>query len=98
MRLNHLAAAIVMVLVVALLASVAAAVPDGVTIIPISNTTNTPGAGGLINTSGGSITTINLNGTTQNVRWKAFVGNVSGKLALEDSSGNAVYDWSLTAI
>jgi hypothetical protein len=74
------------------------ATPDGVTIIPIRNETGSPTAAGLLNTSGGSITTVNLNGTTQNVRWKAFVGNVSGKLTLDDSLGATIYDWTLSTI
>lgn len=78
--------------------TIAAALPDGVTIVPIRNETATPATAGLLNTSGGSITTVNLNGTTQNVRWKAFVGNATGKLTLEDSAGAVIYDWSLSSI
>lgn len=73
------------------------ATPDGVTIIPIRNSTATPTAAGMVNTSGGTISTVNLNGTTQDVRWKAFIGNISGSFVLEDSSGSTIYSWGATS-
>ncbi len=98
MKHNQLLGIIVVLVTVAMLCSIATATPNGVTIVAISNSTGAPGAGGFVNTTGGSITVINLNGTTQNVRWKAFVGNVSGVLSLDDALGNSIYDWTLTAI
>ncbi len=50
------------------------------------------------NTTGGTITVVNINATTQNPHWKAYVGNISGKLALQDASSNAVYDWNVTSM
>lgn len=81
-----------------MLSAFTTAAPSGVTIIPLKNETATPSAASFINTSGGSITTINLNGTTQNLRWKAFVGNVSGSLTLDDASNNTVYSWNLVTV
>ncbi len=52
----------------------------------------------FINTSGGSFTTLNFNATTQNTRWKAYVGNVTGKLVLDDANNRTIYDWEPTAI
>src|SRR3989344_3241022 len=72
--------------------------PNGVTIIPISNSTGGSTSAGIVNISGGSIATVNLNGSSQNLRWKAFVGNATGLLTLDDASGNAIYDWSITTI
>jgi hypothetical protein len=90
-----------------LLLTVSAA-PDGVTITIFGNTTKSAAAGGNANftgnsttqpaTSGGFIFTMNISGDTQNVRWKAFVGNVSGKLTLDDSLGATIYDWTLSII
>lgn len=54
-------------------------------------------AGYAMTTAGGTITTVNINATTQNPHWKAYVGNISGKLALQDGSSNAVYDWNITS-
>lgn len=85
------------VLVIVLLSEVTSATPAGVTIIPIRNETSTPRAASFVNTTGGTIATVNLNGTTQNVRWKAFVGNVSGALTLDDAYGSTVYDWTVSA-
>jgi hypothetical protein len=72
--------------------------PSGPTITFISNETKNPAAATLINTSGGSITTVILNATTQNPRWKAYVGNVTGTLTLDDANDNTLFDWTLTAV
>ena len=98
MRRTTLAVIVALTAVIYLLLPLVIAVPDGVTIIPIRNETKTPGSGGIINTTGGSITTVNINGTTQNVRWKAFIGNVSGRLTLDDASGATIFDWSANSI
>ncbi|MBI4438377.1 hypothetical protein HY640_00425 [Candidatus Woesearchaeota archaeon] len=78
-------------------ASLAVAVPSGPVITPVGNETAVPASSSLLNTTGGSITTMMINSTTQNLRWKAFVGNVSGSLTLDDASGNTVFDWSVSA-
>ena len=79
------------------------AVPVGPTVTLISNTTkgidaaaeaNHSGSG---NTAGGYIFTTNLNSEQQNPRWKAYVGNVTGTLVLDDADGFSIYDWSITA-
>jgi hypothetical protein len=72
--------------------------PSGVTIIPIRNETASANQAGMINISGGTITTINLNASTQDVRWKAFIGNVSGRMSLDDAAGATIYSWTLTSI
>ncbi len=51
-----------------------------------------------ITTPGGSFTTMVLNGSFQTPRWKAYVGNVSGKLTLDDASGSTIYDWNLASV
>ena len=63
----------------------ASSTPDGVTITIGGNTTKSASAGGIANYSGndttrpemagGFIFFMNITGETQNVRWKAFVGN-----------------------
>ncbi|MFH1316011.1 MAG: hypothetical protein ABII01_00675 [Candidatus Woesearchaeota archaeon] len=72
------------------------AVPSGPNIDLIRNQTLSPSSAHMINTSGGSITTMVLNSTTQNIRWKAFVGNITGKLTLDDGDGYSVFDWSIS--
>lgn len=76
------------------------AVPDGVSVTNIANLTSAASTGTNYTqaTSGGYIYITNLTADQQNSRWKAFVGNVSGKLTLDDASGFAIYDWELTSI
>lgn len=45
-----------------------------------------------------TITTIALNAVQQDQRWKAYIGNVSGTLTLDDASNKTIYDWSTAAI
>ena len=78
---------------------VSAADPEGPTSVSVvSNETKGVVSTKMINISGGRIATLNLNATIQNVRWKAFVGNVTGKFTLDDSSGSTIYDWTLSSI
>jgi hypothetical protein len=46
----------------------------------------------------GTITTLIINGLQQDQYWKAYVGNVTGRLSLDDASGNTIYDWSLSSV
>lgn len=88
---------LIMILLV-LLSPLVASLPSGPTINVIFNETKSPSAASMINTSGGTITTVFLNATTQNPRWKAYVGNVTGTMTLDDANDNTVFDWSLTRI
>ena len=84
--------------IIAATATLVLATPEGPTINSVSNTTRTPATAALLNTSGGTITTIRINATTQNSRWKAFVGNVSGTLTLDDASASSIYQWSVISV
>jgi hypothetical protein len=72
--------------------------PTGIDIV--SNTTEQPDAtpATSLTTAGGTFTTLILNGTFQNPRWKAYVGNISGMLTLDNAAGHSIYDWNLTTI
>jgi hypothetical protein len=74
------------------------ALPTGITIV--SNTTEQPNAtpASSLTTAGGTFTTLILNGSFQNPRWKAYVGNISGILTLDNAAGSSIYDWNLTTI
>jgi hypothetical protein len=61
-----------------------------------SSETKTPAAAEFLNTSGGSFTTIILSSETQNLKWKAYAGNVTGVLTLDDSGDYSIYRWDLT--
>lgn len=72
--------------------------PSGANITNISTETKTPAPAEYINTSGGTFTTLILYSETQNLRWKAYAGNVTGVLTLDDSGDYSIYQWSLTDI
>jgi hypothetical protein len=95
MRITKYAERVLILIVMVTIVRLVLAVPAGPAIVSLTNETATPASAAVINTSGGSIATMTLNATTQNMRWKAYVGNVTGKLALEDASGSIVYDWDL---
>lgn len=66
-------------------------------IVIISNETKevSNSSGTMLNTSGSYITTINISTISQNLRWKAFVGWVTGKYALDNVNGSTIYDWTM---
>ena len=73
-----------------------AAVPEGPSITYYSNTSRIVENATLREGDDkGTITTISLDSLQQNQRWKAYVGNVSGMLTLQDADGYAIYDWTL---
>jgi len=88
----------IMLIIFMSLSYYAYAVPVGPTITEIKNETGSIRGSTLINTTGGSITTIELDVTAQNLKWKAFVGNVTGSLVLSDASNYSIYDWSLSTV
>jgi hypothetical protein len=64
----------------------------------VSTEAPNPQTGGILNSSGGTISVVNITATTQNPRWKGFVGNISGTFALQDSSGSSLYSWEITSV
>jgi hypothetical protein len=74
------------------------ALPQGVSII-YNSTENAPTRPADSQTAaGGSFTTLTLNVTSQTSKWKAYVGNVTGKLTLDNSNNKTIYDWALTLV
>ena len=77
---------------------IASATPQGPTgVVNLANSTKGNTSAFVVNISGGYISTFIINATTQNVRWKAHVGNVTGKLTLDDATGATIYDWTLAS-
>ena len=75
---------------------VEAATPEGPSITYINNTSKTVTPATLrAGDQKGTITTLNLNAQQQNDHWKAYIGNVTGKLVLQDAQGYNIYDWTL---
>lgn len=44
---------------------------------------------------GGTISTLVLDALQQTNRWKAYIGNITGSLTLDDSTGNTIFSWAL---
>ena len=74
------------------------ALPQGPNITYNYTETITPRPALEITTPGGSFTTLVLNATQQSYKWKAYVGNVTGKLTLANAQGHVIYDWTLAII
>lgn len=89
---------IVLALVIFLANFAIAATPTNPTIISNTSSTAVPKPSLYLNTTGGSFTTLVFNATSQNYKWKAYVGNVTGKLTLDDALNYTIYDWRFTTI
>lgn len=72
--------------------------PTNPSILSNRTETITPKPLAYLNTSGGSFTTLVLNASQQNYKWKAYVGNVTGKLSLQDQTNYSIYDWKMSTI
>jgi hypothetical protein len=87
---------LVFILFIALSSSSSA--PAGAEIMVNGTYNYTPPAAAQIITAGGSFATLTINITAQTPRWKAYVGNVSGLLTLDDSTNKSIYDWTPSVI
>ncbi|MFC1648280.1 hypothetical protein ACFL1B_02365 [Nanoarchaeota archaeon] len=72
-------------------------VPEGATVSSASVDTGPSGNPENRSDSGGTITTMVLDNTQQNFGWKAYVGNVTGTLTLDDSASQTIYQWPLSS-
>ena len=72
--------------------------PIGFTITSTSTENASPQSAATMTTAGGTFTTLLLNATMQTPRWKAYVGNVSGRFSLRDALNFTLYDWNITTI
>lgn len=72
--------------------------PSGAEITFNETDTIAPLPASNLTTAGGSFTTMVLSGTFQTPRWKAYVGNITGRLALRDSVSRTIYDWDLVSV
>ena len=72
--------------------------PTGAEITFNQTETIAPVPASELTTEGGSFTTMVLSGVFQTPRWKAYVGNVTGRLALRDTDSRTIYDWDLVSV
>jgi len=96
MRYKNTVLITVLMLVVVLISLNVYSQPSGADIIFNESETKQPAAAEYLNTSGGSFTTLILSSETQNLKWKAYAGNVTGVLTLDDSGDYSIYQWSIT--
>ncbi|MGV8150817.1 MAG: hypothetical protein ACP5NV_03765 [Candidatus Woesearchaeota archaeon] len=74
------------------------AAPAGPVITYVSNSTAAVSSGNRSQDSKGTITILTMSLNQQDYKWKAYVGNITGGLALDDANARTIYDWSLTSI
>jgi len=67
---------------------------EGANVQYISNTTKNASSGDSRNDSKGTITTVLITTVQQNIKWKSYVGNVSGTLVLRDADDFSIYEWA----
>lgn len=98
MKFSDRIATLAMIVMLAglMLIGLTAGAPTGATVQNISHVTK-----GTTNpqnrTDGkGTINTVNLTSVQQNLKWKAYVGNVSSTFVLDDNADYTIYQWSIT--
>lgn len=69
--------------------------PSGTTISGNTTETGPTSAPDSHTADRSTITTMVLTSVQQNQQWKAYVGNVTGSLTLDDADSFTIYDWSL---
>jgi hypothetical protein len=75
------------------------AVPEGPDVVNLTTNETKPANPSVqVNISGGYIATYNLTAVVRDLKWKGFVGWVTGKFTLDDSSGATLYDWTLSTV
>ena len=68
--------------------------PEGASITYISNTSKNSSNPDSRQDNKGTITTLVISTVQQNIKWKAYVGNVSGTLVLRDVDDYSIYEWA----
>jgi len=84
-----------------LFASVAFGTPVGPTITQLTYSSPATATGTVVDNSshtGGVIATANFFVNQQDPHWKAYVGNVSGTLALRDAENFSIFSWTLGTV
>jgi hypothetical protein len=92
-KTTHIFASALFVLVLLFAMFSANAEPEGASVVNVSATQKNATTPDSRQDPKGSITTVQLTTTQQNIRWKAYVGNVSGTLVLRDADDYAIYEW-----
>jgi hypothetical protein len=91
-------AAILLLAVLLFLGNFANAVPQGAGISVVSTENSSLRPADLHAAQGGSFTTLTINVTSQTSKWKAYVGNVTGRITLDNLNNKTIYDWAVTNV
>ena len=70
------------------------ATPTGASLTLISTDAGPTGSPASRSDAGGTINTITVDAVQQNPGWKAYVGNVSGRLVLRNANSQSIYEWT----
>lgn len=71
--------------------------PAGATINSNSSASTPVYAPGSLTNPGGSINTVVFDVVQQNDKWKAYIGNITGSLTLDDGNGFTIFQWAMAA-
>lgn len=78
-----------------ILSRMAFALPSAPSIQYHSNSTSASSLQNRSMDEKGTITVVTLSANQQDYKWKAYVGNITGKVALSDGNAMSIYDWNL---
>lgn len=95
MKLKDFVYSIILVLVLVFIVQTTIGDPTGSDILFNESETKNASAAEYLNTSGGTFATLLLQAESQNLKWKAYAGNVSGVLTLDDEGDYSIYQWEL---
>lgn len=97
MKREGLMGAVLLLVVVLLVASIALAAPHTPSELDIEGSiTRTEGTTGTaINAEAGNVTELTINHSKVTDGWQGYYGNVSGTIVLDDALNNSMYTWEL---
>jgi hypothetical protein len=95
---NLAAVTMIIVIIAAISLQFATAEPTGASVDSNSTAGSPTSSPDSLTDPRGTITTIVLSSLQQDQYWKAYVGNITGQLSLDDASGNTIYDWALASV
>lgn len=95
---NKILAFLVVLMAVVFAASIVAADPTGTN---VTEGTSSRGTGTTspdsVDAQAGNVTELTVNTTKITQYWQGYFGEINGQIILSDSSGNNLYDWSISS-
>ena len=74
------------------------ALPASPAITYVSNSTAVVTSANRSTDVKGTITVLTMSVNQQDYKWKAYVGNIRGGLALDDANAKSIYDWTMASV